>query len=217
MTDGGSLGPDADLSALSNHDLCRWALTHGMPGVPERVRKQAITLTEQMRFSLYELGSGRVVLTDHDRQYVYKLAFTPHGERTSEAEASGAIEAPVAAAQWVQAAGFRVLRMEHVEAVSDDRLSDIDIVRYPWVPLVDDAQVGWTTAGTLVCFDAGQFGEHNRGMFHHLLQRGAAGAAKLSQSDNPSGTRPGANSPLLVRNARTREDSQASDEPHATS
>jgi hypothetical protein len=174
MTDGRWLGRDADLSALSDHELCRWALTHGAPGVPQRVRKQAIMLSDRIRVSLYELGSGRMVLTDHDRQYVYKLAFTPHGESTSEIEASGAIEAPIAAAQWVTVADFRVLRMEYVEVVSHDRLSDIDIVRYPWVPLVDNAQVGWTRAGALVCFDAGQFGAHNEGMFHHLLQRNRA-------------------------------------------
>lgn len=176
MTESGSLGAIPDLSSLSDHELARWGVARAMPDVPAAVVGQALAVTDVLQVSNSAYGSQRVVLVDADRRYVYKLAYTERGEQTSEIEASGAIEAPVAAAQWVEVAGVRLLQMEYVaHIVEDDRLRELDLARYPWVPLVDCVQIGWAADASLVCFDAGQFGEHNRELFYQRLQIGAAG------------------------------------------
>ncbi len=174
VTESGSLGSVPDLSGLSLQDFIRWGIARAE--MPDVVIQQALAVTDVLQVSTYGSGSQRLVLVDRDRRYVYKLAYTDRGERTSEVEAGGAIAAPVAAAQWVEVAGVRVLQTEYVDhIVDDDRLREIDLARYPWVPLVDCVQIGWAADGSLVCFDAGQFGEHNREIFYQRLQIGAAG------------------------------------------
>ncbi|WP_131811573.1 hypothetical protein [Mycolicibacterium peregrinum] len=168
------MGSVPDLTALSLQDFVRWGVARAE--APDFVIQQALAVTDVLQVSTYARGSQRLVLVDHDRRYAYKLACTERGEQTSEVEASGAIAAPVAPAQWIEIAGVRVLQMEYVDhVVEDDRLREIDLARYPWVPLVDCVQIGWAADGSLVCFDAGQFGEHNREIFYQRLQIGAGG------------------------------------------
>lgn len=87
VTESGSLGSVPDLSGLSLQDFIRWGIARAE--VPDVVIQQALAVTDVLQVSTYGSGSQRLVLVDRDRRYVYKLAYTDRGERTSEVEAAG--------------------------------------------------------------------------------------------------------------------------------
>lgn len=105
-------------------------------------------------------GANRLVLFNAS-DYVYKLSRNPLGELSSDIEAQGQLEIPIARSEWQVIDGVRVLRMERVAPVS---ASEFDALRcdHRWIETVDRKQVGWTKSGQLVCYDAGQHGDFNR-------------------------------------------------------
>lgn len=155
-----------ELRKLSNLDLNRSILVSGLRPRPFLERKylrcvQTIGLMLLDRFEDFELGSGRIAYIHDD--FVYKLAFSRQGAKANHIEAQGMhCDVPIAAAQWVTIAGVVLLQMERVDPIDPKDRHGIDLDRYPWVPLVDQYQVGWTKTGELVCYDAGQLGEFNR-------------------------------------------------------
>ncbi|RIT36733.1 hypothetical protein D2E76_15850 [Mycobacteroides abscessus] len=156
-----------DLAALSYLDLTRGRLVSQLrptlihePQHWRCVQVLSLMLLDHFREEC-EVGSTRVVFTQGDS--VYKLAFCEDGAIANRIEVQGVhCGVPIAAASWTVVAGVALLRMERVEVVEVEDRHKIDLEKYPWVPLVDMKQVGWTKTGELVCFDAGQLGEFNR-------------------------------------------------------
>lgn len=119
------------------------------------------------RFREFKYGSTRIAFISSDS--VYKLAFCEDGAIANRIEVQGVhCGVPIAAACWTVVAGVALLRMEKVEVVRDKDHHKIDLEKYPWVPLVDMKQVGWTKTGDLVCYDAGQMGNLNKDLFRPI-------------------------------------------------
>ncbi|WP_255802058.1 hypothetical protein [Mycobacteroides abscessus] len=155
-----------ELKKLSNLDLDRSLLVSGLKSRLFMERKylrcmQIIGLMLLDRFGQFELGSGRIAYIRDG--FVYKLAFCAQGAKANHIESQGMYGGvPIAATRWVAVAGVALLQMERVDPIDSNDRHGIDLQRYPWVPLVDRCQVGWTKFGELVCYDAGQLGEFNR-------------------------------------------------------
>lgn len=151
---------------LSNLDQLRVLLVSGL--WTRRIERRYVRCVQTIglmlldQFGDFELGSGRIAYIHDDD--VYKLAFNSQGATANQIEAQGVFcGVPIAAAQWVTVSGVALLQMERVDPIDSKDRHEIDLGRYPWVPLVDQYQIGWTKAGDLVCYDAGQLGEFNRG------------------------------------------------------